>query len=45
MEYCFVEFQVNDCKRFNALCEVFNEIKKDKKSEAIQTFPRPYWMR
>ena len=30
MKYCFVEFQVDDCKRFNALCEVFNEIKIDK---------------
>ncbi|MEH2393197.1 MAG: hypothetical protein V7K21_16610 [Nostoc sp.] len=30
MEYCFVEFQVDDFTRFNALCEVFNEIKKDK---------------
>ncbi|MEH2079697.1 MAG: hypothetical protein V7K89_06695, partial [Nostoc sp.] len=30
MKYCFVEFQVDDSKRFNALCEVFYEIKKDK---------------
>ncbi|WP_335032039.1 hypothetical protein [Nostoc sp.] len=34
MEYCFVEFQVDDCKRFNALCEVFNEIKKDKDNDS-----------
>ena len=33
MEYCFVEFQVDDFTRFNALCEVFNEIKKDKDND------------
>jgi hypothetical protein len=30
MEYCFVEFKVDDKNRFDALGRVFSEIKKDK---------------
>ncbi|MEH1839366.1 MAG: hypothetical protein V7L20_11475 [Nostoc sp.] len=30
MKYCFVEFKVDDSTRFNNLCKVFKEIKKDK---------------
>lgn len=36
MEYCFVEFKVDEKKRFDALCRVFYEIKKDKDGDSFR---------
>lgn len=36
MEYCFIEFKVDDKNRFKDLCRVFEEIKKDKDADSFR---------